>query len=225
MQVNHLLVQKLGIKEAIMLGELCSLYSYFEDKDKLKTIQNISDMFYATIDFLTTDTGLSQRQISAAIKVLEDTFVNVEIKEDDVKKIVNMPLIVTKITTSYGDRIKWFKVNFEAIDQFIKNASKTGTVSENTIRRDAFILYNKLLALKTNPTCAVVFSDLLTSYYITEYYENLVDDEWFKNVQTDQAKRLGVDRRTMARKDGGYITQLEEYGLIEISANDFNDLQ
>ena len=65
---------------------------------------------------------------------------------------------------SYGEKIKWFKVDLDNIEKLIKSGDGTGTVTENTIRKDAFIIYNKVLASETSATAAVVFSDLLTSY-------------------------------------------------------------
>lgn len=195
MQVNCRLIQKLGIKEAIVLSELLSEQHHFESKDGLS-----NGFFYATYDFLKVDVNFTENQIRAAVKKLCDT------------KVDNVPVLQTKITYSYGEKIKWFKVNSRVVDELLKSYDGKGSVTDNTIRKDAFIIYNKMLARKTNPTAAVVFSDLLTTYYITETFGNLEADEWFKQVQDKQARRLGISRQILVTK---YIPMLKDIGLIE----------
>lgn len=281
--LNCRVVQKLGIKEGIVLYELFGQQHYFINKGKMK-----NGFFYVTQDYLKTSTYLSDHQIRAAVKTLEETWVDMnnysvnletivdDIKKEEVelkaevKKIVDdkeisddkkkskiaellkewidvklegdiikviaddknyldddkkklkikqlkkdagyMQLIETKFTFSYGDKTKWYKVNTKVVDEFIKSGD--GSVSMNTIRPDAFVIYNKALAHKTNPTVAVVFSDLLTSYYVTEMYGNLEEDEWFKNVYDVQANRLGISRQSLVEAKNGYIIQLVNAGLI-----------
>jgi len=269
---NTRIIQKLGINEAIVLAELFGQQHKFGKENKLK-----KGFFYATMDFLTTATYLSQKQVSAAIKTLEETWVymkDIKADEEDVKeiqenselfdeekkeqinrlqkkaednfrilidklknkietieandsltveqkkeKIITLKrkvgfekLLETKVTTTYGQKIKWFKIFTKAVDQYIKSGD--GSVSMNTIRPDAFIIYNKLVANEVGPSCAIVFSDLLTSFYYTEDKNQLVEDEWFRNVVEDQAKRLGVSRNIVCKR-GGYLDQLIKAGLIE----------
>lgn len=271
-QVNTRVVSLLGIKEAIVLAELMFCQHDFGEQRKLK-----NGFFYATNDYLTTSTLLSEHQIRDAVKTLENTWVYMkEIKadEEDVKKVqedeklsdeekkeqINElqkkaednfralidelknsigiietddtftdkekakrivalkrkagfeKLVETKFTMSYGDKIKWYKVFTKTVDQYIKNGD--GSVSMNTIRPDAFIIYNKILAKKVGPSAAIVFSDLLTSYYYTEMCDNLEDGEWFRKVMTEQAERLGITRKHLVEKDKGLISKLINAGLI-----------
>ena len=66
--VNKTLIKKLGLHEAIILGELCSEYNYWEQQGKLE-----DDMFYSTRDNIEENTGLNDHYQRKAISTLKDS--------------------------------------------------------------------------------------------------------------------------------------------------------
>lgn len=65
--VNKTLIRELGLHEAIILGELCSEYNYWEKCNKLE-----DDMFYSTRDNIEYNTGLNEHYQRKALKTLQD---------------------------------------------------------------------------------------------------------------------------------------------------------
>ena len=65
--VNKTLVKNIGLEEAVIIGELCAEYSYWEREGKL-----IDDMFYCSVSKLEENTGLSDRKQRRVIKTLEE---------------------------------------------------------------------------------------------------------------------------------------------------------
>jgi len=66
-QVNKSLIKKLGLHEAIIIGELCAEYNYWEEHGKL-----IDDMFYSTRDNIEENTGLNDHYQRKAISSLKE---------------------------------------------------------------------------------------------------------------------------------------------------------
>lgn len=65
--VNKTIIRELGLHEAIMIGELCSEYNYWEKCNKLE-----NDMFYSTRDNIEYNTGLSEHFQRKALKTLQE---------------------------------------------------------------------------------------------------------------------------------------------------------
>lgn len=65
--VNKILIRELGLHEAIMIGEMCSEYNYWEKCNKLE-----NDMFYSTRDNIEYNTGLSEHFQRKALKTLQE---------------------------------------------------------------------------------------------------------------------------------------------------------
>ena len=66
-QVNKTLIKKLGLHEAIIIGELCAEYNYWEEHGKLE-----DDMFYSTRDNIEENTGLNDHYQRKALTSLKD---------------------------------------------------------------------------------------------------------------------------------------------------------
>ena len=64
--VNKALIQKLGLECAIIIGELCSEYSYWEKQQKLE-----EGFFYSTRENILKNTGLSSYHQRNAIEKLK----------------------------------------------------------------------------------------------------------------------------------------------------------
>lgn len=63
--VNKEIIKKIGLYEAILLGELCSEYMYWKKKD-----ETINEFFYSTRENIEENTGLSAYQQRTAISNL-----------------------------------------------------------------------------------------------------------------------------------------------------------
>lgn len=104
--VNKTLIKLFGLEEAVLLGELCSEYAYWEREDKLE-----DNMFYSTMENIEENTGLSPYQQRNAIQHLMDAgIIRTELK--------GMPAV------------KWFEID-EA--QLLKNLT---TRCEKTSQQD-----------------------------------------------------------------------------------------
>jgi len=66
--VNKTLIKTFGLEEAVMLGELCSEYDYWQSHDQLTE----DGFFYATMDKIRDNTGLSDHQQRSAIQSLKN---------------------------------------------------------------------------------------------------------------------------------------------------------
>lgn len=66
-QVNKYLIKQLGLHEAIMIGELCAEYNYWDKNHKLTE----NDMFYSSRDNLEENTGLNEHYQRKALSTLK----------------------------------------------------------------------------------------------------------------------------------------------------------
>lgn len=64
-QVNKTLIKKIGLHEAILIGELCAEYNYWDEQDKLE-----DGYFYSTRDNIEENTGLSEHYQRKALSHL-----------------------------------------------------------------------------------------------------------------------------------------------------------
>lgn len=98
--VNKTFIKSFGLAEAVLLGELCSEYTYWENEDKL-----VDDMFYCSAAKLEDRTGLSQYQQRSAIQSLK----NAGILETSLKGC---------------PATKYFKINSDKLFNFLTTSSK-----------------------------------------------------------------------------------------------------
>lgn len=64
-QVNKTLIKKVGLHEAILIGELCAEYNYWEEREMLD-----GGYFYSTRDNIEENTGLSEHYQRKALSTL-----------------------------------------------------------------------------------------------------------------------------------------------------------
>lgn len=64
-QVNKTLIKKVGLHEAVLIGELCAEYNYWEERDMLD-----DGYFYSTRDNIEENTGLSEHYQRKALSHL-----------------------------------------------------------------------------------------------------------------------------------------------------------
>ena len=100
--VNKTLIRELGLHEAILIGELCSEYNYWEKCDKLE-----NDMFYSTRDNIEYHTGLNEHYQRKAMVTLKERGI-LEVKKQGIPAVnyyrLNFDKILTLLSTSSSSR-------------------------------------------------------------------------------------------------------------------------
>lgn len=93
--VNKMIIKKIGLHEAIILGELCSEYTHWEKSGKLE-----ENYFYSTRENIEENTGLSAYQ-----------------QREPMKKLVNLGIITEK---SKGMPLqKWYSLNSKRLYELL----------------------------------------------------------------------------------------------------------
>lgn len=105
--VNKDLIQILGLHEAVILGELCSEYSYWESRSQL--IQD--EYFYSTRENIEKNTGINAHYQRAAMKKLEE-------KEILISKRMGIPCK------------KYYKINENKVIEYLKKAKIIDELSD-----------------------------------------------------------------------------------------------
>lgn len=100
--VNRVLIKVLGLNAAILIGELCSEYNYYNENGQLVN----NEWFYSTVPNIEENTGLNKYFQDESIKVLK------------AKK-----LIETKVMGMPSKR--YFLIKFNEIEKIFKNISKS----------------------------------------------------------------------------------------------------
>lgn len=97
--VNKILIEVLGLNEAVILGELCSEYTYWESSNQLL----YNEYFYSTRENIQKNTGLNSHSQRVAIKNLEE-------KQIITSKRMGMPCKI------------YYKINENKIIEYLKMA-------------------------------------------------------------------------------------------------------
>lgn len=117
--VNKDLIKVLGLHEAIILGELCSEYSYWESMKQLEK----NEYFYSTRENIEKNTGINAHYQRIAIKVLED-------KGIIISKRMGIPCK------------KYYKINENKVIEYLKeariidNSTVVNEVNDKTYTKD-----------------------------------------------------------------------------------------
>lgn len=80
-QVNKSLIKLFGLHEAIIIGELCAEYNYWERAGKL-----VDDMFYSTRDNIEDNTGLNDHYQRKALSTLKEAGI-IEVKKQGIPAV------------------------------------------------------------------------------------------------------------------------------------------
>ena len=94
--VNKEIIKKIGLHEAILLGELCSEYIYWKKK-----YETVNEFFYSTRENIEENTGLSAYQQRTAISNENEKSSSENVIQQVVKKINNKAL--NNFRTSYEE--------------------------------------------------------------------------------------------------------------------------
>lgn len=110
--LNKIVIKKLGLHEAIILGELCSEYTHWEKNGKLE-----DNYFYSTRENIEENTGLSAYQ-----------------QREPMKKLISLGVILEK---SKGMPLqKWYSLNSKLLYKLLCEDLDLATSSEETKEQD-----------------------------------------------------------------------------------------
>ena len=126
--VNKEIIKKIGLHEAILLGELCSEYIYWKKKD-----ETVNEFFYSTRENIEENTGLSAYQQRTAISNLIE-------KDIIVMKSEGMPLK----TWYFINENKLQELLFDDIEEYTENEDEKLS-GENIIQQGVKKINNKAL--------------------------------------------------------------------------------
>ena len=126
--VNKEIIKKIGLHEAILLGELCSEYIYWKKKD-----ETVNEFFYSTRENIEENTGLSAYQQRTAIS-------NLVKKDIIVMKSEGMPLK----TWYFINENKLQELLFDNIEEDTENEVEKSS-SKDVIQQDVKKIDNKAL--------------------------------------------------------------------------------
>ena len=126
--VNKEIIKKIGLHEAILLGELCSEYIYWKKKN-----ETINEFFYSTRENIEENTGLSAYQQRTAISNLIE-------KDIIVMKSEGMPLK----TWYFINENKLQELLFDDIEEYTENEDEKLS-GENIIQQGVKKINNKAL--------------------------------------------------------------------------------
>ena len=98
--VNKEIIKKMGLHEAIILGELCSEYSYWEKSNKLD-----NGYFYSTRENIEKNTGLSAYQ-----------------QREPFKKLIEKGVILEKLKGM--PQQKWYSINMDKLYSFLNEETE-----------------------------------------------------------------------------------------------------
>lgn len=130
--VNKTLIRELGLHEAIILGELCSEYNYWEKCNKLE-----DDMFYSTRDNIEYNTGLNEHYQRKAMTTLKERGI-LEIKKRGVPAV------------------NYYKINFDKLLISLSSSSsrdeglEINEMNLNNNKQDKQVNKEKLVSKDTN---------------------------------------------------------------------------
>lgn len=134
--VNKALIKRVGLNAAVLLGELCAEYNYWESAGEL-----IDDMFYSTRENIEENTGLTDYMQREAMKILQNLQLLTIVKQGmpaknyyklDDHQLLNF--LTTSDEETEGQVIQNFKVNNNKVNS---NNRKVDTNSKELVAQSA----------------------------------------------------------------------------------------
>ena len=141
-QVNKTLIKKVGLHEAILIGELCAEYNYWDEQGKLE-----DGYFYSTRDNIEENTGLSEHyQRKALSHLYELGIILIEKKGLPAKNYykIDFNILLSVIETSSCQRCR--QQDAESVQ--INNNKQEKQVNKNTSKE---VLQNFSFGNKQKP--------------------------------------------------------------------------
>ena len=181
-QVNKYLIRNLGLHEAILIGELCAEYNYWEQQNKL-----INSMFYSTRDNIEYHTGLNSHFQRKALETLINASI-IEIHKMGLPATnyykINFDKLFMCLTTraAGGEALEVQEVNINnnninninnnSISKLIEEDKSSEIISPNTLSPKDInnIDEEKQYQLKRGK---IISKNTKSPKYISEYIQNL----------------------------------------------------
>lgn len=199
-QVNKYLIRNLGLHEAILIGELCAEYNYWEQQNKL-----INGMFYSTRDNIEYHTGLNSHFQRKAL----ETLINASIIE-----IHKMGLPATN----------YYKINFDKLFMCLTTRGAGGealevqevNINNNNINNINNNSISKLI--EEDKSSEIISSDTLSSKDITNIDEenNLLKIDEEKQYQLKSGKIISKNTKS-PKYISEYIQNLTQINNCEVN--------
>lgn len=197
--VNKTLIREFGLECAVMLGELASQHEYFKD--------NLQDgFFYATVDRIKDDTGLSDYQQRQAVTKLQTAgILETKVMGIPAKRFfrISEEALQNKFSKNY--RTGSEKTAEQAAEKLQRNKNiitrtdiRTDNVGERTPAREYPESIDEILKIAAGPTCAV----RMTRQQAENYFLNRMAADWFDaSGRKIQPSRVCYDIRKWVLRD------------------------
>lgn len=130
--VNKDLIKKIGLNEAVILGELASEYKNWKSKEKL-----IDDMFYSTISNIEKNTGLNEYQQRKSFKILKElNLIEYKVKGIPATRYIkiNQEQVIKILNIKFFNNLSSSSLKFEELD--IENLKGNNNISNNNINNN-----------------------------------------------------------------------------------------
>lgn len=179
--VNKTFIKLFGLEEAIILGELCSEYDFWEKNEKL-----VDGMFFCSVNKLEENTGLNDYQQRKAIKHLE---------KEGVIKTALKGVPATRYfyidETQLLNFLKPSSENFKELD--VKNLKPSNYITNNNKNKTISLSNDKDIVAKNSLPSKNISSQFLGSAKTKQHKETLyskcislinefTDDDSLKNL-------------------------------------------
>lgn len=176
-QVNKTLIKKVGLHEAILIGELCAEYNYWDEQDKLE-----DDYFYSTRDNIEENTGLSEHYQRKALSTLYELgIILIEKRGLPAKNYykINFDVLLSIIEESSCQRRR--QLDTESVN--LNNNKQTKIKNKNSSSKEEAhtkqFSFGKKNSKQNTSTKKATYQDCIQSIY--EYTE----DENLRSALTD----------------------------------------
>lgn len=187
--VNKVLIRKFGLNEAIMLGELCSEYNYFQKEGRL-----VDDRFYSTIENIEENTGLTAHEQRQAIQSLKNAGVlEVELRGIPAKRyfLLDISTVVKILTTCDADFSQQDTKKLHSNNNNKNNKNNNKTISKDIVG-DTPSVSNRVIDISEKKPKKNVYSncvDLINAFTDdTDLRKLLVD---FLKICLENSREVG----------------------------------
>ena len=158
--VNKEIIKRLGLHESILLGELCSEYTYWENNDKLE-----NGYFYSTRKNIFENTTLTPYQQRQILEKFEKNGIISVISK-------GMPLQ------------NWYSINQSKLAEFLRNSNYLVTANEETLQQDKKKLNNK------SSNSLTTRNENISQHDVKPFYINNKKNNNKKNNNNDDREKV-----------------------------------
>lgn len=171
--VNKDLIKKIGLNEAVILGELASEYRSWKSKEKL-----IDDMFYSTISNIEKNTGLNEYQQRKSFKILKElNLIEYKVKGIPATRYIkiNQEQVAEILNIKFFNNSSSSSLNFKELD--VENL-KGNNNNINNNKNNNKEIYKERFEIFYNEYPKKVKKPLVEKWF----YKNKPDEELFNNI-------------------------------------------